>query len=143
MILIDANVLIYAFRKDTLQHDKYLQWLKNIVNGHTMFGVSDLVLSTVVRITTHPRIYKNPSSSREVLNFINAVRSCPMCLTVNPGPKHWDTFSSLIESLKLIGNDIPDAYLAALAIEWDYELVTTDQGFSRFPSLKWQHPFNQ
>ncbi len=140
MILLDANVLIYAHRQDAQNHEKYRSWLENVINGNELFGVSDIVLSAVVRIATHPQIFKNPSSLKDILIFVQQVRGCSHCLMVNSGPKHWDIFCSLIRSLKLSGNAIPDAFLAALALEWGYDLVTTDQGFSRFPSLKWHHP---
>jgi uncharacterized protein len=140
MILLDANVLIYAHREDMQHHGKYLQWLENIVNGNKVFGISDFVLSSVVRITTHPKIFKHPSSTKEILAFVEQIRKSSQCVVVNQGPKHWENFLLLVRSLKLTGNDIPDAFLAALAIEWDYELITTDQGFARFPSLRWRHP---
>jgi len=140
MILLDANVLIYAHRQDAQNHEKYRHWLESIINGNELFGISENVLSSVIRITTHPQIFKKPSSLKEVLTFIEQVRSPAHCLIVNPGPKHWDIFCSLIRTLKLTGNAVPDAFLAALALEWGYDLVTTDQGFSRFPSLKWHHP---
>ncbi len=142
MILLDVNVLIYAHRQDTQLHEKYRRWLEGVVNGNKLFGVSDIVLSAVIRITTHPQIFKNPSSPKEVLVFVEQIRACSQCMIVNPGQKHWDIFVSLIQSFKLTGNAIPDAFLAALAIEWDYELITTDHGFSRFPALKWRPPLS-
>jgi len=142
MILLDANVLIYAHRQDVESHGKYRLWLENLINSNEAFGISENVLSSVVRITTHPKIFKKPSTPKEVLAFIDQVREPKHCLIVSPGSKHWDIFSSLIRTLRLTGNAIPDAFLAALALEWGYELVTTDQGFSRFPSLKWHHPLS-
>ena len=142
MILLDANVLIYAHRQDAQDHEKYLRWLENVLNGNKLFGVSDLVLSSVIRITTHPQIFKNPSSLKEILVFIEQIRSSSQYRAVNPGTNHCDLFISLARSFKLKGNDIPDAFLAALALEGEYELITTDKGFSRFPSLRWRHPFN-
>ena len=140
MILLDANVLIYAHRQDMDQHIQYRRWLENVTDNQEMFGVSDMVLSAVIRITTHPKIFKAPSPIKDILLFIEQIRGCSRCLLVTPGPRHWDIFCSLVRSLKLTANAIPDAFLAALALEWGYELVTTDQGFSKFPSLKWQHP---
>lgn len=140
MILLDANVLIYAHREDTAQHEQYRAWLESKINGNELFGISDAVLSSVIRITTHPQIFKTPSTPKEILIFIEQLRKCSHCLNVNPGQKHWDIFTSLVRSLKLTGNAIPDAFLAALALEWGYELITTDQGFVRFPALKYRHP---
>ena len=140
MILLDANVLIYAHREDTPDHSRYRQWLENILNSTEPFGISDIVLSAVIRIATHPQIFKKPSPLKDVLKFIGQVRSCPHCLLANQGPQHWSIFYSLVQSLKLTGNAVPDAFLAALALEWGHGLITTDKGFARFPSLKWRHP---
>ena len=140
MILLDANVLIYAHREDTPDHSQYRQWLEGILNNTEPFGINDIVLSSVIRITTHPQIFKKPSPLKDVLKFIGQVRSCSHCLPANQGPRHWSIFCSLVQSLKLAGNAVPDAFLAALALEWGHELITTDKGFARFPSLKWRHP---
>ena len=142
MILIDVNVLIYALRRDMPNHDKYHAWLEDVVNAQDMFGVSELTLSSVIRVVTHPNIYKEPSALKDVLAFIEEIRRSPSCVFVGPGDRHWSIFLSLIKTLKLTGNAIPDAYLAALAIEWGYELVTTDKGFARFELLKWRHPLS-
>ncbi len=140
MILLDANVLIYAHRQDAQRHEQYRLWLENIINGSESFGVSNVVLSAVIRIATHPQIFKKPSSLKDVLIFVEQIRACSNFLPVNPGSKHWDIFCSLIRTLKLTGNAVPDAFLVAIALEWGCELVTTDRGFSRFPSLKCRHP---
>ncbi len=140
MILLDANVLIYAQRKDAVKHPQYRDWLEDLLNSQGSFGVNDNTLSTVIRITTNPKIFKDPTSLKDIFLFIEQVRRCPNCLMVNPGSRHWEIFTSLVKSLKLTGNAIPDAFLAALALEWGYDLVTTDQGFSHFPALKCRHP---
>ena len=142
MNILDANVLIYAHREDSENHAHYRRWLEKLLNGQELFGVNTVVLSAVIRIATHPNIFKDPSPIKEVMAFIEQVRNSSNCLVVNPGERHWDIFCSLIRSLKLTGNAVPDAYLAALAMEWGYDLITTDQGFSRFPALKWHHPLS-
>ena len=65
MILPDVNVLIYAFRSDSADHSNYKKWLEAVINGDAAFGVAPQVLSSVVRICTHPRVFKQPSDLKE------------------------------------------------------------------------------
>lgn len=75
------------------------------------------------------------------LSFIEILRAAPAACPLNAGAKHWDIFTRLCRDANAAGDDIPDAYLAALAIENDCEFISTDGDFSRFPGLKWQRPF--
>ncbi|MCH7490509.1 MAG: type II toxin-antitoxin system VapC family toxin [Gemmatimonadetes bacterium] len=102
--------------------------------------MSELVLSGVVRIATHPRVYRKPSAPSEAFAFADAIRSRPNAVMVAPGQRHWDVFRDLCDGSGAKGNLIPDAYFAALAIEWGCEWVTTDRDYARFPGLKWRHP---
>lgn len=141
MILPDVNVLVYAHRADAPDHTAYRRWLEDIINGDQAYGMADIVLSGFLRIVTHPRIFDPPSDLVAALAFANQVRNQPNCVPINPGPRHWNIFSRLCEKAGVKGNLVPDAYLAALAIESGSEWVTTDRDFSRFPDLKWRHPF--
>jgi predicted nucleic acid-binding protein len=71
------------------------------------------------------------------------LREQPTCVPVSPGPRHWDLFVRLCRAAGVRGNLVPDAFLAALVIESGCELVTTDRDFSRFPGLRWRHPFDE
>ena len=140
MILCDVNVLIYAFRSDSIRHEEYRAWLIDRLTGPENFGVSELVLSGLVRVVTHPRVYNKPSSADEVFEFAEAIRSRPNTVIVAPGQRHWDIFRDLCEANDVKGNLVPDAYFAALAIEKGCEWVTTDRDYARFPRLRWRHP---
>ncbi len=140
MILIDANILIYAFRRDTDNHSEYRGWLEQTISREGVVGLSELVLSTVVRISTHPRIFIKPSTLDEVFRFIDYVRSRPNVVSVVPGKTHWSLFQQLCRAVEARGNLVTDAYLAALAIEKGAEWITSDRDFSRFPGLKWRTP---
>lgn len=142
MILLDVNVLVYAYRADAADHQAYRRWLEDVVNGDSAFGLSDLVLSGVLRVLTHPGIFKPPNSIRDALAFVAAVRSSPSCVGVDPGRRHWDIFARLCDGTSARGNHVPDAWLAALAIESGSEWITTDRGFARYPGLKWRHPLH-
>ena len=140
MILCDANVLIYAFRRDADRHEEYRIWLERALAEEPAFGYSELVLSSVVRITTHPKIFVKPSTLDEALAFTEAIRDQPNSVPMTPGFGHWDIFCRLARESMARGNLVADAYLAALAVENRAEWITTDRDFSRFTGLSWRHP---
>lgn len=140
MDLIDVNVLVYAHRSDSPNHLEYLRWLKTTIESDQAYGIADIVLSGFLRITTHPRIFHPPSDTSDALTFIEEVRNQPNCVHIAPGSRHWSIFTSLCRSANIRGNLVPDAYLAALALESGSDWVTTDRGFGRFPGLRWRHP---
>jgi len=142
VLLIDVNVLVYAFREDAPDHNAYRGWLVETIDSGKPFGVSDLVLSGFLRVTTHPSIFKPPTPTLEALLFAEALRSQPNCVSLAPGSRHWDIFTDLCRATKPRGNGIPDTFLAALAIEVDAEWITADGGFSRFSNLRWRHPLS-
>jgi uncharacterized protein len=142
MQLVDVNVLVYAFREDTPRHDDYAAWLLDVVNGDQPFGIPDLVLSGLLRIVTHPRVFTVPTPIDEALAFVERLRESPMYVSVAPGPRHWGIFAGLCRTAGVRGNLVPDAYLAAIAIESASEWITTDRDYSRFPGLKWRLPLS-
>lgn len=140
MILIDVNVLVYANRVDCHNHSKYKAWLEQALRSGEQVGMSELVLSSVVRILTHPRIFPEPTRLDEALEFADSLRGHPACVPVAPGPAHWDVFTRLCKAAGAKGALIADAYLAALAIEVHAEWITADRDYARFPGLRWRHP---
>ena len=142
MILIDVNVLVYAHRTDAPGHSAYRGWLEELINGDQAYGFSELVLSGFLRVVTHPRVFDPPSDLASGLAFAQVIRSQPNAVPITPGPRHWGIFVRLCEAARAKGNLIPDAYLAALAIESGSEWVTTDRDYSRFPGLRWRHPLD-
>ncbi len=104
--------------------------------------MSELVLSGFVRVATHPKVFDPPATTSQALGFAAAVRAQNAAVIVGPGDRHWAIFERLCLTAAARGNLVPDAYLAALAIESGAELVTTDRDFSRFSDLRWRHPFS-
>ena len=143
MILVDVNVLIYSHRADTPGHVAMRRWLESILNDNQAYGMSDLVLSGLLRIVTHPGVFSPPSPMGDALAFCREVRDQPHCVHISPGARHWDIFTELCAITGMKGNLIPDAYLAALAIESGSEWITTDRDYSRFPKLRWRHPLDE
>jgi toxin-antitoxin system PIN domain toxin len=140
MILIDVNVLVYAFREDAPDHPSYRRWLNEIVDSEEAFGYLDLVLSGFIRVVTHPRIFRQPTPLDAAFAFADSVRSEPQAVPVAPGARHWQIFRGLCDQSGAKGNLVADAYLAAVAIESGSEWITTDRDFARFPRLRWRHP---
>lgn len=142
MILLDVNVLVYAHRRDVGDHEAIRSWLTTQLMSPLPFGVSDLVLSGFMRVVTHPRVFVEPSTLKDALGFVHVLRTQPNCVVLEPGPRHWDLFTALCRDVNAHGNDVPDAWHAALAIETGSEWISTDRGFRRFPDLRWRHPLD-
>lgn len=142
MLCPDVNVLLNAFRRDSTEHSQYAQWLQHRMTGPEPVGVSELVLSGVVRLATNHRVYRQPSTTTEALDFCQAMRSAPAAVALRPGVKHWEIFSGLCRTTGATANDVSDAYHAALAVENGAIWITNDRGYARFPNLQWRNPFD-
>jgi len=142
MLLVDVNVFIYAHREDAANHARFRDWLTEQLDSRASFGFSEQILSSVVRIVTHPGIYADPTRLEHALKFVGRVRSSPHTVLVQPGRHHWEIFTGLCETISARGNMISDCYHAALAIEHGCEWITADRHFARFPGLRWRHPLD-
>ncbi len=138
MILTDVNVLVYAHREDAVEHDRFAAWLEDVLSSNSAFGVSDQVLCGFVRVTTHRRVYSDPTPIDVALKFAQQVREHPAAVLIEPGERHWEIFSDLCRSTRATGGLITDAWFAALAIESGCEWITEDRDFARFPGLRWR-----
>jgi hypothetical protein len=114
----------------------FAAWLTSVVNGRSAFGISPQVLSSVIRIATHPGIFAQPSLPEDVIRFADTLLDQPHCRIIQPGARHWTIFCGLCRTTNVAGNRVPDAWLAALAIEHGCEWVTTDRDFEKFPGLR-------
>ena len=142
MILVDVNVLVYAFDLRSVDHDRYASWLEAVLASDELVGVSDLVLSAFTRIVTHPKILLRPATIETALAFADQVRDAPATVPLSAGNRHWSIFEQLCRAAGAKGNLVADAFHAALAIESGAEFITTDRDFSRFPGLRWRHPLD-
>jgi hypothetical protein len=141
LILTDVNVLIYAFRPEAENHLQYKAWLEGIINGPAAYGIAQQVLSAVIRICTHPRIFAEPNSLEETFEYCRALVEQPNATLIVPGERHWLIFEKLCREARATGNLAQDAWFAALAIEAGCEWITTDRDYARFAGLKWRAPF--
>lgn len=142
MRCVDVNVLVNAHRPEAPDHDRYRAWLDDARTSDEALGVSDLVLSGFLRVVTHPRIFREPTPHTEALAAVDAVRHGANVVLVSPGDRHWQIFRDLVASAEARGNLVPDAYLAAMAIERGATWYSADRGFARFPRLDWRHPLD-
>jgi uncharacterized protein len=137
VLLPDVNVILAAFRADHTHHRPARQFLDQSRRSDEVLGLSDFALAGVVRLATNVRVFVRPDTADAVLDYLDTLLEAPAQL-VQPGATHWPRFVSLCRQLKLRGNLVPDAYLAALALEQSAELITFDRGFGRYPGLRWR-----
>jgi len=140
VILPDVNILVHAFRADSSNHGTCRSWLDGVVNGEARYGMAPHVLSGVIRITTHPKVFAVPSGLDEVLRFCDILLDQSHCVVIEPGERHWEIFKRLCIEADARGNLVPDAWLAALAIESGCEWITLDRDYARFSGLRWRLP---
>jgi len=140
MLLFDVNVLVYAHREDTQRHKVCAALLEHTANGVYPFGFSDLIASGFLRVVTHPKVFDPLTPIKTAMTFLEDLRDRPNAILVTPGTRHWGLFSELCRKASVRGNLVPDAYLAALAMESGCTFVTTDRDYSRFPGLDWMFP---
>lgn len=140
MILPDVNVLVNALRADGRDHLLCRKWLENVINGDLPYGVAPQVLSGVIRVVTHPKIFVYPSALGETIQFCKLLLEQPHCTVIQPGEQHWAIFCRLCKEADARGNLVPDAWFAALAIESGCEWITLNRDYARFGGLRWGLP---
>ena len=142
MLVPDVNVLVYAYREDADDHERYLSWLEDLAASEAPFGLVDPVLTGFLRVVTHPRVFDPPSPIHHALRFVDELKARPNATSIAPGPRHWGIFTGLCRDAGVKGDLVGHAALAALAIESGSEWVTTDRDYARFPGLRWRHPLD-
>lgn len=140
MIVPDVNVLIYAHRRESPDHDRYGAWLTRLGGGPEPFGLLDLVGAGFVRIATNPRLWTSPTSPAAAIEFVDRLRARRACRVLLPGQESWELFGRLVGDAAATGKLVADAYLAALTMEHAATLATCDGDFARFHGLRFVHP---
>ena len=142
MILVDANVLLYAEDSTAPQHKKAREWWDHQLSGDAPVCLSWDVISAFIRIGTNPRVYEQPLSPDEAIERVQGWLNQPCVRVAQPTERHWEVFQDMLKGGQATGNLVTDAQLAALAIEYGCVLYSTDADFARFPKLKWKNPLN-
>ena len=142
MILIDANLLIYAVNDDAVLNRKAKAWLESVLSGSEAVGFSWTVLLAFLRLTTRPGLFRRPLSAESAFGVVAAWLDMAAATIVHPGPRHLSILRELLVDLGTAGNLTSDAHLAALAIEHGAVLSSSDADFARFSGLKWRNPLS-
>lgn len=140
MIVLDANLLIYAYDTEAKQQTRALRWLDGRLRGRELVGLPWISLLAFFRVRTHPAIYHEPLTGAEALAIMAEWWRFPSAVPIGPGETHWEHFAGLVATCGIRGGGSSDAHLAALAMERGATLCTADRGFSRFPGLRWHNP---
>lgn len=143
MLFSDANILVHTIRPRVSPEGATVrEWFMRALQGHESVGISEAVLSSMTRIVTQVRLYTDPATAQECMEFADALLAVPSVQIVRPGPRHWPIFRQLVTDHRLRGNDVPDAYLASIALEQGATFVTLDRGFNRFKGLRTLNPLD-
>lgn len=141
MILVDANILLYAEDLHSPFHDKAVRWWDDkLSQGEEPVCLCWTVLSVFIRIGTNHRVFENPLTMEQATDRIQSWLNQPCTRIVRPTKDHWTLFQKLLVEGKALGNLVTDAHLAALAMEHGCAVASGDAGFSRFSKLKWINP---
>jgi toxin-antitoxin system PIN domain toxin len=140
VILVDANILIYACNGDAEQHADSRHWLDAKLNGAAPVALPWASLLAFLRIATNPRAFRAPLNMAMAWEQISNWLSAETVWTPEPTERHAAVLGPLLALPGIYGNLVPDAHLAALAIEHGLTLCSTDGDFARFPGLAWQNP---
>ena len=140
MIIPDVNLLVYAYDSDSRRHEAAREWWEALMNGTGSVGIPWIVILGFIRIATHSRILENPLEVGSACARVRTWLARPNAIIVHPGARHPDILFQLIEGAGTGGNLTTDAHLAALAIEHQAEIHSTDADMVRFPGLRWMNP---
>ncbi len=143
MILIDANLLLYAYDPSSPHHQSARNWLEATFSEPEPVGLAWITVLAFIRIGTSPRPLENPFSINEATAIVTEWLERPMVTLVNPGERHWQILRDMMAKGQARGPLVTDAHLAALAIEHGATLATTDRDFARFPGLKFFNPLDK
>lgn len=142
MILIDANLLVYAVDADSPHHTAARRFIEEALSGDESVGLAWIVILAFLRITTRAGILRRQLSPEAALAYVDQWLAQDCVNTVIPGPQHWALLRTLLNAAGTAGNLTSDAHLAALAIEQGATLCSTDGDFARFPGIRYANPLS-
>jgi hypothetical protein len=140
VILLDVNILLYAYDEASPHHPDIQPWFQALLSGPEDVGIPWLTLWAFVRIATNSRIQESPLKPLVAIRTLQDLLAWPRLRIIEPGPHHLRVLEELVVDGQASGPHVTDAALAALALEHGATLASTDRGFSRFPHLRWINP---
>ena len=140
MIVLDVNVVLAAHRDDHPQHDIARPWLERLVETHEQFGVPLGVWASFFRLATDHRVFVIPTPIDDAFAYVKGVRSQATHVACEPGPRHLDLVRSVCVEASASGNLVPDAVIAAVALEHGAKVASFDRDFARFEAIEWVRP---
>lgn len=138
--LVDANLILWAHHRQFPLHDAAHRWWRDHLSGRGSVGVPWPSILAFVRISTHPRALERPLGIGPAWAIVETWLDRPNVWIPVPTDRHRSILGPLLGSGRASGNHVPDAHLAALAIEWGLELQSADRDFARYPGLRWRDP---
>lgn len=142
MILIDVNLLVIAMDRDAARHPTAKAWLEALLQSEERVGLPWAVVIGFVRVATLPKVLLRPMTLDEALAQVNEWLALEGVSIVHPTSEHDRHFAEACRIAKATGNLVTDAHLAALAMEHDCELASSDSDFAKFPGLRWFNPLD-
>jgi toxin-antitoxin system PIN domain toxin len=139
-MLLDANLLLYAVDSTSPRHEAALDWLSGELSSGRRVALSAMTISAFVRIATHPRVFEHPLTADAASDLVDAWLAVPTVWVPPMGEVTLRHFSKLVRDARATANLIPDALLAALAIEHGLEIASVDTDFARFSGVRWTNP---
>lgn len=140
MILVDANLLVYAANHAAPEHDAAREWLDARLSGTARVGLPWPSVLGFVRLVSNPAILRRAVTPAEAWRQAEDWLNCEVVWTPLPTPRHTELMGRLLRLKFMTSRLVPDAHLAALAIEHGLTLCSTDGDFGKFPELKWENP---
>jgi toxin-antitoxin system PIN domain toxin len=140
VILIDANLLLYAYNPRSAEHEASKAWLESTLSGSALVRFSWMTLWAFLRIGTNARVFERPLAIGEARDVVSSWLELPHVGVLDPGERHWEILTRLSDRGQASGPLVMDAVLASIAIEHGATLHTTDRDFSRFDGLNWINP---
>jgi toxin-antitoxin system PIN domain toxin len=140
MVVVDANVLLYAVDRASAHHERAVSWLDSALIGAEAVGLAWVALLAFVRIATSPAVFPKPLMTDEAMAQVEAWLASPAAVVAEPTTRHSSLLRGLLRDTGTAGNLTTDAHLAALAVEHGAEIVSYDRDFARFPGVRHRLP---
>jgi uncharacterized protein len=143
MILIDANIPLYAYDLSSPRHEAARSWLEEVLSGREDVRFALVSLTAFLRIGTSPAVFERPLSPEAAIGAVQSWLALPSVDIAEPTDQHWDLLTRLAVAGRARGPLLMDAHLAALTLEYGATLCTTDRDFARFPKLRFRDPLGE